>query len=185
MIGLCRALLLTGLLAAQSVMALPWSKDMRDQPSVKAQESQVETVNAAVPTTGKERFGPPADMSELVQERLQAGQQLTNAVATTPESINRGKEMYDRHCALCHGSGGQGDGQVGAKFIPSPMNLTINYVQLQPDGQLYFTISHGSIAMPFYRNAIDPDDRWNIVNYVKEVLGKESPGKEATGSTQQ
>ncbi len=51
------------------------------------------------------------------------------------------------------------------------MNLTLDYVQLQPDGQLYYTISHGSIAMPYYRQAIVAEDRWNLINYIKEALG--------------
>ena len=52
------------------------------------------------------------------------------------------------------------------------MELNLDYVQLQPDGQLFYTISHGSIAMPFYRQAILPEDRWHLVNFIKEVFGE-------------
>jgi hypothetical protein len=48
----------------------------------------------------------------------------------------------------------------------------MDYVQLQPDGQIFFTISYGSIAMPFYRDSIPEDDRWHVVNYIKHVLGQ-------------
>jgi S-disulfanyl-L-cysteine oxidoreductase SoxD len=150
---------------------LPWSEDMRDQPSVKPQESQVHTNASSVPGTGKDPFPPPQDINELVHARLEAGK-LKNPVPRTGASINRGKVLYDKHCAVCHGDQGHGDGPVGKKYIPDPMNLTIDYVQIQPDGQLFYTISHGSIAMPFYRDTIPSVDRWHLINYIKAVFGQ-------------
>ena len=87
--------------------------------------------------------------------------------------VARGQTLYAQHCAVCHGDAGDGNGPVGTKFIPQPMNLTLDYVQLQPDGQLYYTISHGSIAMPFYRQAIPLQRRWDLVNYIKTVFALE------------
>lgn len=167
---LCLAFMLIVILARQG-WSLPWSEDMRDQPSVKPQESQVVTNQSSVPTKGKEPFPPPKDASELVKARLQAGM-LLNPVRKTGESLNRGKEIYDTHCAVCHGEQGHGDGPVGKKYVPDPMNLTIGYVQVQPEGQLFYTISHGSIAMPFYRHSITIKDRWHLINYIKAVLGR-------------
>lgn len=150
---------------------LPWDKDMRNQPSVKPQEARVEHSAGSVPVSGTETIPPPKDIAELVQVRLRAGEELINPTRDNPESLNRGKQVYEVHCQLCHGSEGRGDGLVGLKFVPAPMDLTLDYVQLQPDGQIYFTISHGSIAMPYYRDTIAEDDRWHVVNYVKNVLG--------------
>jgi mono/diheme cytochrome c family protein len=158
------------LLVSAQVQALPWDKDMRNQPSVKPQESEVPSVPDSVPVTGKEAVAPPADMGELVFARLAAGE-LVNPIQSSPESLARGEAMYEVHCLLCHGDQGRGDGLVGLKFLVAPMDLTMDYVQIQPDGQIYYTISHGSIAMPFYRDSMDEADRWHVVNYVKEVLG--------------
>jgi len=153
-------------------LTLPWDKDMQDQPSLKPQEMLVAVNNSSVPVSGKDRFSPPADIIELVRARLDAGRTLANPIATSPDSIARGKAMYERHCLLCHGEQGHGDGTVGLKFVPQPMELNLDYVQLQPDGQIYYTISHGSIAMPAYWQAISPDDRWHLVNFIKEVFGE-------------
>lgn len=150
--------------------SLPWSEDMRDQPSVKAQEAKVETNERSIPASGGEAFSPPADIGQVVRDRLIAGTDLRNPARRTPESVNRGKMLYDIHCALCHGEQGQGDGLVGEKFIPPPMDLTLDYVQIQPDGQIFYTISHGSVAMPYYRDSIPAEDRWHVVNYIKAVL---------------
>lgn len=151
--------------------ALPWDEDMRDQPSIKPQESQVQTNASSVPTMNKETIPTPANIGELVLARLAAGE-FENPVPATPDSLNLGKSLYDVHCQTCHGDEGRGDGPVGLKFAVAPMDLTMDYVQFQPDGQIFFTISHGSIAMPFYRDSIPEDDRWHVVNYIKQVLGQ-------------
>ncbi|MCG8325285.1 MAG: c-type cytochrome [Thiotrichales bacterium] len=164
------ALLLLPLMAG----AFPWDEDMRDQPSIKAQESQVQTSADSVPVQGEEPMPPPADTTELVHARLRAGE-MPNPVPKSGGSVNRGKRIYDIHCATCHGDHGEGDGPVGKKFVPDPMNLTLDYVQIQPDGQIFYTISHGSIAMPGYRDAITIRDRWHLINYIKAALGTRRP----------
>ncbi len=152
-------------------LSLPWDKDMQDQPSHKPQDSVIETIDTSVPTVGKDSYAPPKDIIDLVRARLDAGKTLVNPVPKSPESLARGREMYELHCLVCHGEQGRGDGPVGKKFVPQPMELNLDYVQLQPDGQLFYTISHGSIAMPFYRQAMPAEDRWHLVNFIKEVFG--------------
>ena len=153
-------------------LTLPWDKDMRDQPSVKSQESLVSTNASSVPVGGTDGYPPPKDIIELVRARLEAGRTLVNPIARSPESLARGRQMYEWHCLVCHGEQGRGDGPVGRKFVPQPMELNFDYVQLQPDGQIFYTISHGSIAMPFYRQAIAAEDRWHLVNFIKVVFGE-------------
>jgi mono/diheme cytochrome c family protein len=153
-------------------VTLPWDKDMQDQPSVKPQESQVSAPRSSVPVGGKDGYPPPKDIIELVRARLEAGRTLVNPIAKSPESLARGRQMYERHCLVCHGEQGRGNGPVGRKFVPQPMELNLDYVQLQPDGQIFYTISHGSIAMPFYRQAIAAEDRWHLVNFIKEFFGE-------------
>ena len=151
---------------------LPWDKDMRDQPSPKPQDSEISENRSSIPVGGKDFYPPPEDIIELVRARLEAGRTLVNPVGKSPESLARGREVYELHCLVCHGKQGRGDGPVGRKFVPQPMELNFDYVQLQPDGQIFYTISHGSIAMPAYRQAIRPQDRWHLVNYIKEVFGE-------------
>ncbi len=155
-----------------TAVTLPWDKDMQDQPSVKPQETQVSTNRSSVPVGGKDGYPPPKDIIELVRARLEAGRTLVNPIRKSPESLARGRQMYERHCLICHGEQGRGNGPVGRQFVPQPMELNLDYVQLQPDGQIFYTISHGSIAMPFYRQAIAAEDRWHLVNFIKEAFGE-------------
>ena len=153
-------------------LTLPWDKDMQDQPSPKPQDSVIEINQRTVPVNGRDRFPPPKDIIELVLARLEAGRVLVNPNPKDDDSFEKGRQMYELHCQLCHGEQGRGDGPVGKKFVPQPMELNLDYVQLQPDGQLFYTISHGSIAMPYYRQAMSTEDRWHLVNYIKNEFGE-------------
>jgi mono/diheme cytochrome c family protein len=165
-----RALVLAALAALPGALsALPWDKDMVDQPSVKAQEKRVDEPKDTVPAQGREGTPKPQSLAELVMARAQAAS-IANPTPATPESLARGKALYETHCLPCHGAEGHGDGPVGQKFVPQPMNLATDYVQQQPDGQLWYTITWGGVVMPFYHDAIMPADRWNVVNYVKHAL---------------
>ena len=93
-----------------TALTLPWDKDMRNQPSVKPQESQVSTNHSTVPVGGRDRYPPPKDIIELVRARLEAGRTLANPKPKSPESLARGREMYERHCLVCHGAQGRGNG---------------------------------------------------------------------------
>ena len=77
----------SGLVLAACLLAIPltgvtqhWAKDMQDQPSMKPQDSVIETNQATVPVGGKDEYPPPKDIIELVQARLTAGQSLVNPV---------------------------------------------------------------------------------------------------------
>lgn len=156
-----------------AAVTLPWDKDMRNQPSIKPQESVVRLSARSVPVGGKHGYPRPADVIQLVRERLAAGRTLVNPIPKSPESLARGRELYEVHCIVCHGAQGRGNGPVGQKFVPQPMELNFDYVQLQPDGQIFYTISHGSLAMPAYGQAVPAEERWHLVNFIKEVFGEQ------------
>lgn len=149
------------LLSPDLAQAMPWSKDMFTQPSSKAQEeSTPSTPEGIVPTRGRER---------PLQTRVEASA-IQNPVEPGTDSIARGKILYNIYCAVCHGETGTGNGTVGRKFI-LPTDLASEYVQTKPDGDIYFTITHGGLfAMPGYGDAIPSEDRWHIINYVKKGL---------------
>lgn len=143
------------------IFSMPWSKDMFNQPSVKAQE-YIQTLPpmGIVPTRGKER---------PIKDRTTSAE-LQNPVALSIRSLTRGKIVYDIHCAPCHGESGIGNGVVGRKFAP-PTDLSSGYVQDKAVGDIYFTIKYGGLfAMPVYVDAVPSEDRWHIINYIKETL---------------
>lgn len=142
---------------------MPWSGDMFNQPSMKAQEEISPFIpDGIVPTKGKTL--PIKNRDEAIK--------LRNPYAPTDKSIAWGKVLYNSYCALCHGETGHGDGKVGEKYVP-PTDLTDEYVQNKPDGDIFYTITYGGlVVMPLFGDAISPDDRWYIINYIKSVIGR-------------
>jgi mono/diheme cytochrome c family protein len=153
--------------------SFPWNKNMVDQPAEKAQKSFAPPSPRSVPTTGSETLPAPTTENELFKAK-DAAATLPNPVPATADSVARGEALYSTNCAVCHGERGHGDGPVGKKFDPVPVDLNKEYTQSQADGQLFFTLTRGRVAMPSYRDALSQQERWDVVNYVKSAFGKQS-----------
>ncbi|MBT8080313.1 MAG: cytochrome c [Gammaproteobacteria bacterium] len=152
-------------------IAFPWDKDMVDQPSEKPQESEAPPDPGSVPVSGGESLPLPLN-DEQSFARKDASADLVNPVAASADSIRRGQEFYDVNCLVCHGAGGKGDGPVGLKFVEkAPVDLNDAYTQDQTDGELFFTLTRGRVKMPFYRDALSPSERWDVINYLRSEFG--------------
>lgn len=101
---------------------------------------------------------------------------LAPKVAETPELVNRGKEIYERVCYLCHGKEGRGDGKVAPFMVTKPRDFTSgNFkVRTTPTGSLptdedlfrTLTVGFPEYGMPaFY--FLSPEERWGLVYYIK------------------
>ena len=157
---------------AAVVWGYPWDQDMVDQPSAKPQESAAPAEPDAVPIAGGETMPAPTTERGMFDAK-DAAVSVPNPVPATPDSVARGKNFYQIHCLVCHGEQGLGDGPVGEKFVdPSPVDLNDDYTQDQADGQLFFTLTRGRVAMPYYRDALSPEERWDLINYIRHEFGK-------------
>jgi high-affinity iron transporter len=47
----------------------------------------------------------------------------------TPELLSQGKKLYEQNCVTCHGSQGDGKGQLGAALKPPPSDFTKPFKQ--------------------------------------------------------
>jgi mono/diheme cytochrome c family protein len=150
---------------ASTVYAMPWSWDMFTQPSTKGQEAEALPMpEGTVPVTGK-----PLKMDSMVQAA-----RVKSPVRASAESIERGRNRYKIYCLVCHGAGGKGDGPVGKKYVP-PTDLSSDYVQNKSYGEIYYAITYGGLGiMPKYADAIPPEDRWHIANYILHRIKKEN-----------
>lgn len=86
--------------------------------------------------------------------------------------LGRGQEMYDVHCAICHGESGNGAG-VAAKYLKdsgvSVANLHSFGKETSPDGYIYWVISEGKGLMGGYKHNLPVRDRWAIVAYLRAL----------------
>ncbi len=150
----------------------PWDQDMVDQPIAKPQRSPAPAGPNSVPIVGGETLPSPTT-EQGMDEAKDAAAAIPNPIPVSAESLALGEYLYQMNCLVCHGKEGQGDGPVGQKFVTkSPVDLHEDYTQDQADGQLFFTLTRGRALMPFYRDALSVEERWHVINYVKNEFGK-------------
>lgn len=156
-LGILGAPFALGLLITYEVIPYDWVSMMEIQPNFRAMEDPL----------------PPPEGSVPIQGEVYASGtgRLENPVPLTDSSIARGKELYDIHCALCHGPQGKGDGTVAAYLQEKkPVDLTQNNQVMENDGAVFMTITDGvGKTMPPLRLNVSVEGRWHIVNYLKTL----------------
>ena len=147
-----------------------WFPMMKKQPSIQAFENTgvqghawgFSPPDGAVPIDGGE---PHIDRLDLA-----AADALQNPFAADDlRSLENGREQYTQFCSTCHGATGRAEGPVAQVFagVFPLVALTTG----RSDGYIYTVIRYGAggkpgLRMPGYAR-IAPDDRWDIVNYVR------------------
>jgi mono/diheme cytochrome c family protein len=104
----------------------------------------------------------------------------TNPVVASVETLRKGRALYQRHCAMCHGDKGQADGPAARLHAErshrSVRDLTDPQVQASiTDGEIFWKLSTGlreedRVVMPgFVREIADEADRWKVVLFVRSL----------------
>ncbi len=164
------------LLVPTLAFAWPWSQDMMNQPNIKPQETDKNGKLYPFPKNSVPIQGIPTK----VANRDEAGK-LVNPIPLTPESLKTGERLFKIICSACHGMTGKADSPVSPKI--GAIDLTSEYVQKQlTEGWIWGTITFGSAIMPAYgkpgegggSNDLSVEERWHVVNYVRNALTKAS-----------
>lgn len=147
------------------VKRVPWFETMFRQPSVETYEAPGRLPPEGAVPLGAERHVPLLDSDSIVNPL--AGR-MSEAV------LERGRVLYRSYCIVCHGETGEGDGPaVGENRFPARLqtiNLLTDRARGYTDGYIYGMIGNGRGLMPSYRR-IPAEDRWYIVNYVRQLQG--------------
>jgi mono/diheme cytochrome c family protein len=126
-------------------------------------------------TIARGHYPPYPYKAKSADDQKRAGLELVNPVPASTGALARGKELYSIFCVNCHGVQGDGQGYLytSKRFPAQPMSLIGDLVKNKPDGELYHVITLGSLSglMGAHGSQIAPEDRWKIIDYVRE-LGK-------------
>ncbi len=88
----------------------------------------------------------------------------------TKEVLERGRERFNIFCAPCHSRLGDGNGIVPSRgFARKPPSFHIARLEKAPVGYFYDVIANGFGIMPDYASQISPQDRWDIVAYIRAL----------------
>lgn len=104
-------------------------------------------------------------------DRLLAGRELINPLTASDENLKRGEVAYKRFCINCHGTMADGNGNLftSGLYPFKPLSLVNDKVKKVPDGEIYHVITVGQGVMMAYGGIVQPDDRWKILMYVREL----------------
>lgn len=88
------------------------------------------------------------------------------AVSASGDSA-RGKKIFIKYCAGCHGRQGQGDGY--RLLGPSPANLLSQSTMEQSDEELLRTMHEGKPNMPAWKYRLAEKDSADVLAYVRSL----------------
>lgn len=98
------------------------------------------------------------------------------------QQVARGKTVYDRNCASCHGARLEGQANWQKKLpngrMPAPPHDASGHTWHHPDAVLFGITKHGLVPgkyappgyqsdMPAYANTLSDDEIWAVLAYIK------------------
>jgi mono/diheme cytochrome c family protein len=82
----------------------------------------------------------------------------------------RGKAVFERSCALCHGAAGKGDGAMAAGLAPKPQDLTDRAVMAKrSDWEVYRKALGLSPQMLSYKSLLKDQEIRDAAAYVRRL----------------
>lgn len=146
------------MLFTYDVIKIEWVSFMEIQPAYKPMENPLPVPERSIPVEGAAYV---AGMGAPL-----------NPVPADAVSVERGRVLFDIHCAQCHGAGGRGDGTIAAFLVNrKPVDLTLDITQDKADGALFLTISSGTTGgMPALNENLTVRDRWDLVNFIRSLV---------------
>ena len=99
----------------------------------------------------------------------------------TMKELERGRQRFEIFCAVCHDPTGNGNGKIPERGYTKPPSYITDYsrgferrgykvlLRDAPVGYYFEVISKGEGAMADYAAQVTPEDRWNIIAYIRAL----------------
>ena len=95
---------------------------------------------------------------------------VQNPVENTPDAVASGKGLYEKHCKMCHGDAGKGDGAATQFIKPAPPDVTTAEARDRlTDGEIFYKITTGKRPMPSMERKLDETERWQVVHFLRTL----------------
>lgn len=92
---------------------------------------------------------------------------VNSPLDSTSVNMEKGKELFNIYCAICHGEKGDGQGNLvkREKFLGVP-----NYKDRQITvGSVFHVVTYGLNAMGSHKNQLTQKERWQVAEYVMKL----------------
>lgn len=104
----------------------------------------------------------------------EAETKMQNPLVFNRANVQRGKQVFNTYCYVCHGYQGNSDGPVVPPY-PIPKSLHSEDMRRWKDGHLFHVITCGQGIMRSYRSQISAEDRWAVIHYVRVLQRSQNP----------
>ncbi len=81
----------------------------------------------------------------------------------------KGKILYEKHCVLCHGINGAGDGPDTQFLLVQPANFHSLESRSKTDWDLMTIITFGAAFSPMHgwSDRLTEEERWDVLRYIR------------------
>lgn len=149
-----------------AIASVPYLAMMRNAPSFDPYEAPLPAPPGSIPYESPAGVHmPPQEPTEEALNAFAASNLAKNPYAHDDTvALAFGQKMYDRHCSVCHGADGKGNGPVvgPGKFPMGPSLVT----SVKSEGYTYAIMRSGRNLMPSYGARVNHSERWAIATYV-------------------
>ena len=127
-------------------------------------------IEAQLPAEGSIPRGYiPFDIENSTEGYDLAKATLMSPVDSMAVDLNRGKELYDIYCGICHGNKGNGQGKLVQREKILGIPSYDDAARAINEGSIYHTIYYGKNSMGSYANQLNEEERWQVVSYVLKL----------------
>lgn len=96
---------------------------------------------------------------------------IKNPVKADKTSTSMGSDLYQKHCAVCHGKKADGNGPSAEGFEVEPWGFSDGEIDDLSDGFLFQQIKNGGtwFEMPPFALGLKDTEIWHIINYLRSL----------------
>jgi mono/diheme cytochrome c family protein len=132
----------------------------------------------AVPTNGH----VPYYYDATPEGRLAAIAELEgNPFPITDEGLERGENLYNIFCGICHGETGNGLGYIydteknpQAAYPAAPASFLREEFLEASNGRYYHAIMYGYNVMGAYADKMNYEERWQVIHWIRKLQADET-----------
>lgn len=115
-------------------------------------------------------------------DKLAEARSLTSPFPDSPETVEKGKALYNGKgtCFTCHGKTGAGDGPVAGSLNPPPQNFQHHgFWRHRTEGEIFWVIKFGSpgTSMIGFGGVLMDEEIWAIIQYEQSFAGEHGRGR--------
>jgi mono/diheme cytochrome c family protein len=121
-----------------------------------------------IPAEGSIKRGfVPYEIPNTPEGLLLAKTSLKSPLDSLSLNAEKGKELFNIYCAICHGDNGNGKGKLveREKFLGVPSYADRDITE----GSIFHVITYGLNSMGSHANQLSQKERWQVANYVLKL----------------